>query len=63
LNKDEIDNQKFDQISKCADLQREIVAFAPEQNVKKHNRKLKVLKQNGAPAVAKRTFSSDAFAR
>jgi hypothetical protein len=35
LNKDEIEYQKFDTISKFAHLPREIVAFAPEQNVEK----------------------------
>jgi hypothetical protein len=36
---------------------------APEQNVEKPIGKLKVLRQNGAPAEAKRTFSNDAVAK
>jgi hypothetical protein len=35
LNKDEIDDQKFDEKSKFEDIPREIVAFAPEQNGEK----------------------------
>jgi hypothetical protein len=35
LNKDEIDDRKFDSISKFAHVTREIVAFAREQNVEK----------------------------
>ena len=34
-NKDEIDDQKIDQISNFAHLPREIAVFAPEQNVEK----------------------------
>ena len=35
VNKDEIYDHKFDQISKFAHLPCEIVVFAPEQNVEK----------------------------
>jgi hypothetical protein len=35
LNKDEIEDQQFVTISKCAHLPRGIVAFAPEQHVEK----------------------------
>jgi hypothetical protein len=63
LNKDKIDDQQFDEMSKCAHIPREIIIFAPKQNVEKPIGQLKVLKQNGAPAAAKLTFSCDALAR